>query len=154
MKTAAHTGLPGEAKSLKRFERSNGLDTALYKNYLYLFTTHRCDFCDEDCHSRIVLSINKKRCFSRASCQKQKDGGAVAEWFRAFAWTVHRVVLAVFESRCGNSIRFGTLAIPITLLCQCLSEKILKSRRSLLSGVYARGSKISHHSALEMCNPL
>ena len=30
------TGLPGEAKSVKRFERSNGLDTALYKNYLYL----------------------------------------------------------------------------------------------------------------------
>ena len=32
--------LPGEAengvKSVKRFERSNGLDTALYKNYLYL----------------------------------------------------------------------------------------------------------------------
>ena len=24
-------------KSVKRFERSNGLDTALYKNYLYLF---------------------------------------------------------------------------------------------------------------------
>ena len=33
------TGLPGEAKSVKRFERSNGLDTALYKNYLYLFFT-------------------------------------------------------------------------------------------------------------------
>ena len=32
------TGLPGEAKSVKRFERSNGLDTALYKNYLDLFT--------------------------------------------------------------------------------------------------------------------
>ena len=30
-------GLPGKAKSVKRFERSNGLDTALYKNYLYLF---------------------------------------------------------------------------------------------------------------------
>ena len=27
-----------------------------------------------------------------------------------------------------------------------------KSRPSLLSGVYARGSKISHPSALEMCN--
>ncbi len=27
-----------------------------------------------------------------------------------------------------------------------------KSGRSLLSGVYARGSKISHQSALEMCN--
>ena len=30
------TGLPGEAKSVKRFERSNGLDTALYKKDLYL----------------------------------------------------------------------------------------------------------------------
>ena len=29
------TGLSGEAKSVKRFERSNGLDTALYKNYLF-----------------------------------------------------------------------------------------------------------------------
>ena len=29
------TGLPGRAKSLKRFERSNGLNTALYKNYLF-----------------------------------------------------------------------------------------------------------------------
>ena len=27
-----------------------------------------------------------------------------------------------------------------------------KSRRSLLAGVYARGSKISHQSALDMCN--
>ena len=27
-----------------------------------------------------------------------------------------------------------------------------KSRRSLLSGVYARGSKLLHQSALEMCN--
>ena len=25
---------------MKRFERSNGLDNALYKNYLYLFTRH------------------------------------------------------------------------------------------------------------------
>ena len=30
------TGLPGEAKSVKRFERSNGLDTALYKNDLFI----------------------------------------------------------------------------------------------------------------------
>ena len=27
-----------EGKSVKRFEQFNGLDTALYKNYLYLFT--------------------------------------------------------------------------------------------------------------------
>ena len=31
------TGLPGRAKSIQRFERSDGLDTALYKNYIYLF---------------------------------------------------------------------------------------------------------------------
>ena len=31
------TGLSGKAKSVKRFKRSNGLDTALYKNYRYLF---------------------------------------------------------------------------------------------------------------------
>ena len=30
------TGLPGRAKRVQRFERSNGLDTALYKNYLYI----------------------------------------------------------------------------------------------------------------------
>ena len=30
------TGLPGRTTSVKRFERSYGLDTALYKNYLYL----------------------------------------------------------------------------------------------------------------------
>ena len=28
-----------EGKSVKPFERSNGLDTALYKNYLYLYLT-------------------------------------------------------------------------------------------------------------------
>ena len=29
------TGLPGRAKSVQRFERCNGLDTALYKNDLF-----------------------------------------------------------------------------------------------------------------------
>ena len=33
-------GLSGGAKSVERFERSDGLDTALYKNYLYLFLQH------------------------------------------------------------------------------------------------------------------
>ena len=31
------TGLSGRAKCVKRFERSDGLDSVLYKNYLYLF---------------------------------------------------------------------------------------------------------------------
>ena len=30
------TGLPGKAKSVKRFERSNGLDTALYANISFI----------------------------------------------------------------------------------------------------------------------
>ena len=31
------TGMPDKAKSVKRFELSNELDTALYKHYIYLF---------------------------------------------------------------------------------------------------------------------
>ena len=34
------TGLPGRAKSVKRFERSNGPDIALYKNYLFYTYTN------------------------------------------------------------------------------------------------------------------
>ena len=62
--------------------------------------------------------------------------------------------MATGHSRPGSTptagdFEFGTLAIPLTLLCQCLSDETLKRRWSLLSGVYARGSKISHQSALE-----
>ena len=53
------TGMPGEARSVKRFERSNGLDTALYKNYLFCieiqiaWKVSRC--IDESCrHYNIV----------------------------------------------------------------------------------------------------
>ena len=52
-------------------------------------------------------------------------GGVVAEWVRALAWTGDRTVPAGFESQCGK-LRFGTLAIPFTPLCQCLSEETLK----------------------------
>ena len=58
------------------------------------------------------------------------------------------MVPAGFESHCGK-LRFGTLAIPFTPLCQCLSEETLKAVDPLESGVYARGSKRSHQSALE-----
>ncbi len=37
------TGLSWEAKSVKRFERSNGPDIALYNNYLYLFVKRGTD---------------------------------------------------------------------------------------------------------------
>ena len=72
----------------------------------------------------------------------------MAEWVRALACTGDRTVRDGFESHCGQ-LRFGTLAILFTPPCQCLLEETLKSRRSLLSGVYARGNKRSHQSALE-----
>ena len=58
--------LPGEAenamnrsaKSVKRFERSNGLDTALYKNYLF-FTV-----IASTCHFSITL-VGSHRCRRR-----------------------------------------------------------------------------------------
>ena len=53
------------------------------------------------------------------------EKGAVAEWVRALAWTGDRTVPAGFESHCGK-LRFGTLAIAFTLLCQRLLEKTLK----------------------------
>ena len=72
----------------------------------------------------------------------------MAEWVRALAWAGDRTV-----SRPGSnpatvtSLRnFGNSvypALPVSF------GGDTKSRRSLLSGVYARGSKISHQSALE-----
>ena len=50
----------------------------------------------------------------------------MAEWVRAFACNGDRPVPAVFESHCGK-YRFGTLAMPFTPLCQCLSEETLKA---------------------------
>ena len=72
----------------------------------------------------------------------------MAEWVRALAWAGDRTV-----SRPGSnpatvtSLRnFGNSvypALPVSF------GGDTKNRRSLLSGVYARGSKRSHQSALE-----
>ena len=82
--------------------------------------------------------------------RKYPRRGAVAEWvnFRALSWAGDRTV-----SRPGSnpatvtSLRnFGNSvypALPVSF------GGDTKSRRSLLSGVYARGSKRSHQSALE-----
>ena len=53
-------------------------------------------------------------------------GGAEAEWVRTLAWTVDRTVSAGFKSHSGK-LRFGSLAIPFTPLCQCISEETLKA---------------------------
>ena len=43
-----------EGKSVKRFERSNGPDIALYKNYLYLF------YLFHGIHQMIYLFVTEK----------------------------------------------------------------------------------------------
>ena len=65
----------------------------------------------------------------------QTNGGAVAEWVRGVRITLRHL------------IRFGTLAIPFTPLCQCISEGTLKC-----IGPFYLVFKRSRQSALEMCN--
>ena len=81
-------------------------------------------------------------------CLGNVQGGAVAEWVRALAWTGDRTVSAGFESHLRKTLRrnFGNSvypALPVSF------GGDTKSRRSLLSGGYTRGSKRSHQSALE-----
>ena len=49
--------------------------------------------------------------------------GAVAEWVRAS--TGDRTIDA--STPTAGDFAFGTLAIPLTLLCQCLSDETLKA---------------------------
>ena len=64
-------------------------------------------------------------------------------------WTDDRVVLGSNPAAATSLRNFGNSvdpALPVSF------GGDTKSRRSLLSGVYARGSKRSHQSALEMGN--
>ena len=68
-------------KSVKRFERSNGVDTALYKNYLYLYiyqksgwsnvTTGGALCLEQDCKCTVVWT----RCMScrHGTCQPSAE---------------------------------------------------------------------------------
>ena len=75
----------------------------------------------------------------------------MAEWVRALAWNGDQTFPAGYEPTAVKTFRLGTLGIPFATLCQCLSDETLKAvgHFILLSGVYERGSKISHQSALE-----
>ena len=67
-------------------------------------------------------------------------------------WTSNRAVQGSNHAVATHSLRnFGNSVYPALLVS---FGGDTKSRWSLLSGVYARGSKISHQSALEMCNSL
>ena len=72
--------------------------------------------------------------------------GKVAEWVRALSWTGDQTVPAGFEPHCGKNFSILKFGNCVYLLFGGETE----SCRSFLSGVYARGSKISHQSALEM----
>ena len=64
-------------------------------------------------------------------------------------WTGDQVVQSSNPAAATSLRNFGNSvypALPVSF------GGNTKSRRSLLSGVYARGSKISHQSALEICN--
>ena len=50
----------------------------------------------------------------------------MAEWVRELALNGDRTFPAGFDSHCGD-FEFGTLAIPLTLLFQCLSDETLKA---------------------------
>ena len=70
------TGLTGEAKSVKRFERSNGLDTALYKNYLYIYI-----ITASTPHAKTELHANMhppKELFATARTDLQVSFGSVS----------------------------------------------------------------------------
>ena len=75
----------------------------------------------------------------------------MAEWEKNVSVGLHRRPDCLGRVRIPlRKIRFGTSngnsvypALPVSFVGDT------KSRRSLLSGVYARGSKISHQSALE-----
>ena len=75
----------------------------------------------------------------------------MAEWVRAIIQLERRPATgrSMVRVPLRKTFRFGTLAILFTPLCQCLSEETVKTVGPFLSGVYARGSKSSHQSALE-----
>ena len=78
------------------------------------------------------------------TCIQTRGGGrAVAEWVRALAWagdrTVSNPATVTSLRNFGNSVY---PALPVSF------GGDTKSRRSFLSGIYARGSKRSHQSAL------
>ena len=49
------TDLPARAKSVQRFEWTDGVDTALHKNYLYVFSESKFNFCNDDFYCNIQI---------------------------------------------------------------------------------------------------
>ena len=73
----------------------------------------------------------------------------MAEWVRALAWNGDRTFPAGFEPHFGKNFSLRNFGNSVYPSLPVSFGGDTKSRRSLLSGVYARGSKIYHQSALE-----
>ena len=73
----------------------------------------------------------------------------MAEWDRALDWTGDRVVLGLNPTAATSLWNFGNSVYPALPV---YFGGDTKSHWSLQSGVYARGSKRSDQSALEICN--
>ena len=78
-------------------------------------------------------------------------GRAVTEWVRALAWNGDRTYPAGFEPHFGKNFSLRNFGNSVYPSLPVSFGGDTKSRRSLLSGVYARGSKTkrSHQPALE-----
>ena len=101
----------------------NDKDYEAYKEALYILTQQqtKLESLSEMLSTKLAQHIRSDSKSFYAYVR-----GAVAGWVRALACTGDRTVLAGFESH-GGKLRFGTLAIPFTPLCQCLSEETLKA---------------------------
>ena len=89
---------------------------------------------------RLLVIIIQMIVWSRPYIIEVGGGGAGGEWVRVLAWTGDRTVPAGFESHSFRNFS-AYPALPVSF------GGDTKSCRSLLSGVYATGSKTSHQSA-------
>ena len=80
--------------------------------------------------------------FTNYSCNHDYQGGAVAEWVRVSACTGDRTARVRIPLRTTSLQNIGNSVYPALPLS-------FGGNTKSLSGVYARGSKRSHQSALE-----
>ena len=70
-----------------------------------------------------------------------------------FTSTIMMLITILIEDRCSISFAKNVCYVHISFVI-CDENEYMQNKLyfNLLSGVYARGSKRSHQSALEMCN--
>ena len=97
--------------------------------FLLLLPKRLYIFC-RNVHHYMLLAETSMDVFSGRKRILAENGSwpKCPKWVRALAWTGDRTVPAGFESNFGK-LRFGTLAIPFTPLCQWITTKNLKTQK-------------------------